>query len=161
MHDLYTHTLTRIDGTTHSLRDYAGSVLLIVNVASRCGYTPQYAALEALWLEYRAQGLVVLGFPCNQFGAQEPAGEADILTFCRTQYDITFPLYAKIDVNGPHAHPLYQHLTQAAPGVLGTRAVKWNFTKFLVDREGAVRARYAPATKPETLAVEIAALLAR
>jgi len=134
-------------------------VLLIVNVASRCGFTPQYAGLQALYEKYRDRGFLVLGFPCNQFGSQEPGSEAEIGAFCNSSYGVTFPLFAKIDVNGNEAHPLYQHLKSEAPGVLGTEAIKWNFTKFLVDRQGGVVKRYAPKEEPQDIASDIEALL--
>ena len=156
---VYDFKAKTIDGREMPLSSYQGKVLLIVNVASRCGYTPQYAGLEALWRQYRDRGLVVAGFPCNQFGAQEPGDEAAIGQFCATTYDVTFPLFAKIDVNGESAHPLYGYLKAAAPGVLGTEGIKWNFTKFLVDRAGNVAARYAPATNPEDIAKDIDQLL--
>lgn len=159
LYALSTLSAQRLDGGEQSMQAYADKVLLIVNVASRCGYTPQYAGLEALWRRYRDRGLVVLGFPCNQFGAQEPGDETAIGEFCATTYAVTFPLFAKIDVNGDNAHPLYRHLKSAAPGVLGTEGIKWNFTKFLVDRAGKVAARYAPATKPEDIAKDIERLL--
>ncbi len=150
----------RIDKTEELLSVHAGKVLLIVNVASRCGFTPQYAGLELLWREYGARGLVVMGFPCNQFGAQEPGNAAEIASFCSTTYDVSFPLYAKIEVNGAGAHPLYQYLKHAAPGLLGTEAIKWNFTKFLVGRQGQVIDRFAPGTTPAEMAKQIEALLA-
>ena len=159
MPSVYDFSARRIDGTEQALSDFAGQVLLIVNVASQCGFTPQYAGLEALWRKYRDRGLVVLGFPCNQFGAQEPGSEAEIAMFCSTRYDVTFPLFAKIAVNGEQAHPLYQHLKAAVPGVLGTEAIKWNFTKFLVDRQGRVVSRHAPTTAPADLEREIETLL--
>ena len=149
----------RLDGSEQALADYRGQVLLIVNVASRCGFTPQYAGLEALYRKYRDRGFAVLGFPCNQFGAQEPGTEADIQGFCSTNYDVSFPMFAKIDVNGDGAHPLYRHLKGEKPGVLGTEAIKWNFTKFLVNRNGEVVRRYAPNDKPEAIDADIAALL--
>ena len=149
----------RLDGKQQSLADYRGQVLLIVNVASRCGFTPQYTGLEALYRKYQDRGFAVLGFPCNQFGAQEPGTEADIQAFCSTTYDVSFPMFAKIDVNGENAHPLYRHLKGEQPGVLGTEAIKWNFTKFLVDRTGKVVRRYAPNDKPEDIDADIAALL--
>lgn len=158
---IHTLKVTAIDGTRTSLAAYAGSVLLIVNVASQCGFTPQYAGLEALWRTYRKRGLAVLGFPCDQFGHQEPGDEAEIGRFCATAYDVTFPLFAKIEVNGDKTHPLYRLLKKAAPGLLGTEAVKWNFTKFLVDAEGEVLGRYAPVTKPQELEAEIVHLLPR
>jgi glutathione peroxidase len=134
--------LTRLNGQTENLRDYAGKVLLVVNVA--CGFTPQYKELQALYEEVKDAGLEILGFPCNQFGGQEPGSAEDIAQFCESRFGVTFPLFAKTDVNGPHAHPLYQHLKSAAPGILGTEAIKWNFTKFLINREGNVVERYAP-----------------
>jgi glutathione peroxidase len=149
----------RLDGTERDLSEFSGQVLLIVNVASRCGFTPQYRGLEALYRKYRERGFTVLAFPCNQFGAQEPGNEAEIGAFCSSSYDVTFPLFGKIDVNGPGAHPLYQWLKHAKPGVLGTEAIKWNFTKFLVDRAGRVVSRHAPRDLPEGLAARIEALL--
>jgi glutathione peroxidase len=146
-------------GGMQSLADYAGKVLLIVNTASHCGFTPQYAGLEALYERYRERGLVVLGFPCNQFGAQEPGDSGEIASFCQKNYGVSFPMFARIEVNGDHAHPLYQYLKQAAPGLLGSEAIKWNFTKFLVDRAGEVVQRYAPATAPDSLARDIEELL--
>ena len=151
----------RLDGSEQALADYRGQVLLIVNVASRCGFTPQYAGLEALYRKYRDRGFAVLGFPCNQFGAQEPGTEADIQGFCSTNYDVSFPMFAKIDVNGDGAHPLYRHLKGEKPGVLGTEAIKWNFTKFLVDGEGNVVERYAPKDEPASIAPDIEKLLAQ
>jgi len=136
--------LTRLNGQTENLRDYAGKVLLVVNVASACGFTPQYKELQALYEEVKDAGLEILGFPCNQFGGQEPGSAEEIAQFCESRFGVTFPVFAKTDVNGPHAHPLYQHLKSAAPGILGTEAIKWNFTKFLINREGDVVERYAP-----------------
>jgi glutathione peroxidase len=156
---LHAITARRLDGSTRDLAEFRGKVLLIVNVASRCGFTPQYTGLEALQRRYQDLGFAVLGFPCNQFGAQEPGTEAEIGAFCRSTYDVSFPLFAKIDVNGDNAHPLYQHLKSAQPGILGTEAIKWNFTKFLVDREGRVVKRFAPKDTPEDIAKEIEALL--
>ena len=147
-----------IAGTERSLAAYRGSVLLIVNVASRCGFTPQYAGLEALHRKYRDRGFEVLGFPCNQFGAQEKGSEAEIAQFCSRNYGVTFPMFAKIDVNGPKAHPLYAYLKGEKGGLLGS-AIKWNFTKFLVDRSGRVVSRHAPTTTPESLAKDIESLL--
>jgi glutathione peroxidase len=143
MTGIYDFTVTDIHGREHPVRELAGKVLLIVNVASLCRYTPQYTGLETLWRKYRGRGLVVLGFPCNQFGGQEPEDEPEIESFCSDQFDVTFPLFAKIKVNGPGAHPLYRWLKRECPGALRTRAIKWNFTKFLVDREGRVIRRYA------------------
>jgi glutathione peroxidase len=150
-----------IDGRPRRLDAYAGQALLIVNVASRCGFTPQYQGLEALHRAYQGRGLTVLGFPCDQFGHQEPGDEAEIRRFCSLNYDVSFPLFAKIEVNGAHAHPLYRALKQAAPGVLGTQRIKWNFTKFLVDPQGRVLRRYAPATRPERLREDIERALPR
>jgi len=152
-------TVRAADGSAVDLSAYAGRVVLIVNTASQCGFTPQYEGLEALHRRYAGQGLAVLGFPCNQFGAQEPGDAAEIANFCTLTYDVTFPVLAKVQVNGDGADPLFQWLKAEAPGVLGTKAIKWNFTKFLVDRSGRVVARYAPTTKPEELAKDIEALL--
>ena len=146
-------------GEPVSLQAHAGKVLLIVNTASKCGFTPQYAGLEELHRRYAPQGFTVLGFPCNQFGAQEPGDAAEIASFCSLTYDVTFPLFARIDVNGPAADPLFVALKDAAPGLLGSKAIKWNFTKFLVDRDGRVVKRYAPTTKPADIEADIAALL--
>lgn len=146
-------------GGSTTLADYAGKVLLIVNTASQCGLTPQYAELEELYRTYRDRGFVVLGFPCNQFGAQEPGSANEIAEFCASRYQVSFPLFAKIEVNGEHAHPLYRHLKSRARGVLGSEAIKWNFTKFLVDRSGEHIERYAPTTNPRALAADIEALL--
>ena len=159
MSALYDLSARRLDGGEQALAEFRGKVLLVVNVASRCGFTPQYAGLETLWRQYRERGLVVLGFPCNQFGAQEPGDESAIGQFCSTNYDVTFPMFAKIDVNGNATHPLFAYLKSAAPGVLGTEGIKWNFTKFLVDRSGDVVGRFASATKPEDLAPDIERLL--
>ena len=151
MTTLYDFSALDITGRETPLEAYRGKVLLIVNTASKCGFTPQYDGLEALHRELAPRGFAVLGFPCNQFGAQEPGDEAEIANFCRTSYDVSFPMFSKIDVNGPQAHPLYKWLTSEARGILGTRAVKWNFTKFLIDRQGQVVDRFAPADKPEAL----------
>lgn len=158
--DLYAIAVERLDGSTTTLAEYRGRVLLIVNVASRCGLTPQYAGLERLWRQYAVRGLVVLGFPCNQFGGQEPGEAAEIDSFCRTNYDVTFPLFAKLEVNGDGAHPLYRLLKSRAPGFLGSETIKWNFTKFVVDRHGHVVSRHAPTSPPQSLVAEIEALLA-
>jgi len=144
---------------TVDLATYAGQVLLIVNTASQCGFTPQYAGLETLHRRYGKRGLTVLAFPCNQFGAQEPGDAAEIAGFCSLTYDVTFPVFAKVDVNGPGADPLFDALKTTAPGLLGSKAIKWNFTKFIVDRSGRQVRRYAPTTKPEDLAADIEALL--
>jgi glutathione peroxidase len=146
---------TSLDGGAVDLARYRGQALLIVNTASACGFTPQYRGLEQLYRDYAARGLAVLGFPCNQFGAQEPGTEAEIGAFCERNYGVSFPMFAKVDVNGDDAHPLWRHLKASAPGVLGTEAIKWNFTKFLVGRDGTVLKRYAPQTKPEDIAADI------
>ena len=156
---LYEIDARTIDGRTQSLSDYRGKTLLVVNVASQCGFTPQYAGLEALYREFKDRGFAVLGFPCDQFGAQEPGDEAEIATFCSTTYDVTFPMFAKIEVNGPRGHPLFQLLKSSRKGVLGTESIKWNFTKFLVDRNGQVASRHAPSDTPASLRGEIEALL--
>jgi glutathione peroxidase len=148
-----------ITGKERSLKDHEGKVLLIVNVASECGYTPQYAGLEILYKKYKDKGLVVLGFPCNQFGSQEPGTEKEIETFCETRFGVTFPLFSKIDVNGDKAHPLYEFLRSAKPGLLGTEAIKWNFTKFLVDRKGEPVKRFASKDKPEDIEKDIEKLI--
>lgn len=152
-------TAAGIDGTPQPLSGYAGKVLLVVNVASKCGFTPQYAGLQALWQRYRDRGLVVLGFPCDQFGHQEPGSEAEIRAFCSLEYGIDFPMFAKVEVNGPGAHPLWQWLKRQKAGFLGTGAIKWNFTKFLVGRDGQVLSRHAPAEKPESLQAAVEAAL--
>ncbi|TCP37309.1 glutathione peroxidase [Sphingomonas sp. BK235] len=147
------------DGGEQSLADYAGKVLLVVNTASQCGFTPQYAGLEELHRAYAERGLAVLAFPCNQFGAQEPGDAAAIATFCTTRYDVSFPVFSKVEVNGAGADALFERLKRAAPGLLGSRAIKWNFTKFLVARDGETVRRYAPTTAPEALRADIEALL--
>lgn len=159
MTDVIHIPVQRADGTTGDLSPWAGQVMLVVNVASQCGFTPQYAGLEALYRSHRDQGFVVLGFPCNQFGAQEPGDAAEIANFCTTSYDVTFPIFAKIDVNGPDTAPLYAHLKAEAPGLLGTGRVKWNFTKFLLDRSGKVVRRYAPTTRPDAIERDVVGLL--
>ncbi|WP_380878657.1 glutathione peroxidase [Sphingomonas sp. DBB INV C78] len=159
MADIYDFTAQTIEGTEASLGDYRGKVLLIVNTASKCGFTPQYDGLEKLHEAYAERGLAVLGFPCNQFGAQEPGDEAEIANFCTLKYDVKFPMFAKIDVNGDNAHPLYKYLKNQQKGLLGTEGIKWNFTKFLVDRNGQVVDRFAPTTKPEDLRGAIEKLL--
>ncbi|HEY9101283.1 glutathione peroxidase [Chitinimonas sp.] len=156
---VYDFTANRLDGKAESLADYRGKVLLIVNTASECGFTPQYAGLEKLQQQYADRGLVVLGFPCNQFGSQEPGDAAQIGAFCEKNFGVSFPMFEKIDVNGDGAHPLYRHLKSSAKGLLGTEAIKWNFTKFLVDKRGHVVDRFAPTTKPEELTGQIEALL--
>jgi len=157
--DLYDLQAATLDGRQASLADYRGKVLLIVNTASKCGFTPQYDGLEALYRTYRDRGLEVLGFPCDQFGHQEPGDAAAIRDFCSTTFDISFPMFAKVDVNGPAAHPLYAYLKGARRGLFGSKGIKWNFTKFLVDRQGQVIGRYPPATKPAALASAIEKLL--
>jgi len=159
MASIYDYSAKTIDGDEQSLSAYRGKVLLVVNVASKCGFTPQYAGLEALYEQYRERGLVVLGFPCDQFGHQEPGDEAEIRTFCSLHYDVRFPLFAKIDVNGANAHPLYRYLKSEAKGLLGSEAIKWNFTKFLVDRDGTVLRRYAPTDTPESIGRDLAGML--
>ncbi|WP_275627132.1 glutathione peroxidase [Pseudomonas sp. 273] len=150
---------TTIKGEQKTLADFGGKALLVVNTASKCGFTPQYKGLEALWEQYRDKGLMVLGFPCNQFGKQEPGDEGEISQFCELNFGVSFPLFRKIDVNGADAHPLYVQLKKRAPGVLGSQGIKWNFTKFLVSGDGSRVKRFAPLTKPEELAAEIEALL--
>ena len=155
IHDL---TATRNDGTEQPFSAYRGKVLLVVNTASQCGFTPQYQGLQALYQRHRAEGLEILGFPCDQFGHQEPGGDAEIAVFCERNFGVTFPLFKKIEVNGPGTHPVFAHLKQAAPGLLG-QGIKWNFTKFLVDQQGRVVDRYAPATAPEKIEADLVKLL--
>jgi glutathione peroxidase len=155
----YDFAAETLDGVPAPLADYRGKALLIVNTASKCGFTPQYAGLEALWRKYRDRGLVVLGFPCNQFGAQEPGDAAEIASFCSVTYDVSFPMMRKIDVNGPASHPLYAWLKREKKGILGSAGIKWNFTKFLIDREGRVAGRFAPTATPASLEGAIEALL--
>jgi glutathione peroxidase len=157
--NIYDFEVRSLEGETVRMDSYRGKVLLIVNVASHCGFTPQYAGLEALYRRHRDAGLVVLGFPCNQFGGQEPGGEAEIRQFCSSRYEVSFPLFAKIEVNGDHAHPLYAYLKSAQPGLLGSKAIKWNFTKFLVGRNGEVIRRYAPTATPESIESDLLPLL--
>jgi len=159
MNAITDHIVTGADGQPVDLSAYAGKVLLIVNTASKCGFTPQYAGLEALQRRFADKGFAVLGFPCNQFGAQEPGDAEEIRNFCSLTYDVTFPMFAKVDVNGADADPLFTALKKQAPGFLGTGGIKWNFTKFLVDRKGQVVERYAPTTKPEAIEADIAKLL--
>lgn len=159
MTTFYEMTADAITGEKIPMSRYQGQVALIVNVASRCGFTPQYKGLEALYQELKDQGLVVLGFPCNQFGKQEPGSEEEIAQFCELNYGVTFPMFAKVDVNGPHAHPLFELLKEEAPGLLGSEGVKWNFTKFVVDQEGRVLKRFAPKDKPEALKEYLTSLL--
>lgn len=159
MTTVYDFDARSLDGNPVRLQQYAGKALLIVNTASKCGFTPQYTGLEELYERYRDRGLVVLGFPCNQFGEQEPGEAAEIGAFCQKNYGVSFPMFEKIEVNGDAAHPLYHWLKQSAPGLFGSQRIKWNFTKFLLDRSGHVQARYAPVTRPQKLAADIEALL--
>lgn len=159
MKTIYDFKVNTIDGKETTLEQYKGKVMLIVNVASKCGYTPQYAGLETLYKKYKEQGLVVLGFPCNQFSSQEPGSEAEIQNFCRVNFGVTFPMFSKINVNGDNTHPLYSYLKSEQPGILGTETIKWNFTKFLVDKEGKVIERFGSSTKPVSLEEEIESLL--
>jgi glutathione peroxidase len=149
-----------ITGQTVKLADYAGKVVLVVNTASKCGFTPQFEGLEKLWKAYECNGLVILGFPCNQFGGQDPGANDEIASFCQLNYGVSFPMMAKVDVNGAQAHPLYQWLVKEAPGILGTKAIKWNFTKFLIGKNGQVLGRYAPTDTPKGLAADIDKALA-
>jgi glutathione peroxidase len=158
---IYDFSAELLDGRTVSLDEFRGRVLLVVNTASKCGFTPQYAGLEELYRAGKERGFAVLGFPCNQFGAQEPGGAAEIGAFCEKNYGVSFPLFARIDVNGPDAPPLYRFLKKSRPGIFGTERIKWNFTKFLVDRQGRVAGRYAPSAKPEKLAAAVDALLGK
>ena len=160
MTTLYEFQAERLDGRQQDLADYRGQVLLVVNVASECGFTPQYQGLQALQDEYAEQGFRVLGFPCNQFGGQEPGGPEAIAEFCSSRFGVNFPMFAKIEVNGGDAHPVYRFLKESAPGALGTTAIKWNFTKFLLGRDGRVIDRFAPSTRPEALRTAIEKALA-
>jgi glutathione peroxidase len=159
MTDLYDIPLETIDGNKATMADYSNKVLLIVNTASRCGFTPQYAGLETLYRKYKDQGFVVLGFPCNQFGAQEPGEGVQIAEFCEKNYGVSFPMFAKVEVNGAQAHPIFAHLKREAPGLLGSEMIKWNFTKFLLDRAGKVVSRYAPTTTPDEIEHSIIPLI--
>ncbi|KAG0194680.1 hypothetical protein DFQ28_007826 [Apophysomyces sp. BC1034] len=159
MSRLYSFSARSLQGEDISLERYRGKVLLIVNTASECGFTPQYAGLQALYDRYAAHGLEILGFACNQFGKQEPGDAQRIGAFCEKNYQVKFPMFDKIDVNGPNAHPLYRYLTEETPGWLGIEAIKWNFTKFLIDRDGGIVKRYAPVTKPEAIERDIEKLL--
>lgn len=160
MTTIYDFSAVDIKGVEQPLAAYRGQVLLIVNTASKCGFTPQYEGLEALYKQYGAEGLVILGFPCNQFGAQEQGDEAEIERFCSLNFDVSFPMFAKIDVNGPSASPLYNYLKDAAPGIFGSKNIKWNFTKFLIGKEGQVLQRFAPTTKPKDIESAIKKALA-
>jgi glutathione peroxidase len=159
MSSIYDFSAEALNGKVTPLQDFSGQVLLFVNTASKCGFTPQYEGLESLFRKYKERGFTVLGFPCNQFGAQEPGDSSEIAQFCSRTYDVTFPMFAKIDVNGPQAHPIYGYLRTKAKGLLGSEAIKWNFTKFLVDRNGDVIARFAPTAAPRDLEPEIEKLL--
>jgi len=152
---IYEFDAQSTDGVPVKLAQFRGRVLLIVNTASKCGFTPQFEGLEQLWKDYADKGLTVLGFPCNQFGGQDPGADSEIASFCQLNYGVSFPMMAKIEVNGSDAHPLYQYLVKEAPGILGTKAIKWNFTKFLVNREGKVLGRYAPTDTPKSLREDI------
>jgi glutathione peroxidase len=159
MASIYEFNAEDIDGQARSLGDFRGKAILIVNTASKCGFTPQYTGLQALHRKYEDQGLVVLGFPCDQFGHQEPGDESEIRNFCSLNYDVDFPMFSKIEVNGGDAHPLFKFLKKEAKGVLGTEAIKWNFTKFLVDKQGRVVRRYGPTDTPESIEKDLAAVL--
>lgn len=159
MNDIFTINVVTIEGQVTTLDAYRGRVILVVNVASKCGFTSQYDGLEKLYKKYGDQGLVILGFPCNQFGTQEPGSEQEIAHFCHLNYGVTFPMLAKVQVNGDHAHPLFTHLKKKQPGLLGSLTIKWNFTKFLIDRDGKVVERFSPSTKPAALEDKIIALL--
>ncbi|ENV46139.1 glutathione peroxidase [Acinetobacter brisouii] len=160
MTKIYQFEAERLDGHIQSMADYEGKVLLIVNTASKCGFTPQFSGLEKLYQKYRDQGLVVLGFPCNQFGGQDPGSNEEIDNFCKRNYGVSFPMFAKVDVKGPEAHAIFRLLTREAKGILGSQSIKWNFTKFLIGRNGEVINRYAPTTKPESLEQDIERALA-
>lgn len=159
MTSIYDFTMNRLNGQPQKLEDYQGKVVLIVNTASKCGLTPQYEGLEALYKELQDQDFVILGFPCNQFGAQEPGSADDITEFCQVNYGVSFPMFEKIEVNGAGTHPLYQHLKSEKKGLMGSEGIKWNFTKFLVDKQGTVVKRYAPTTTPDKIKADIQALL--
>ncbi|OQA17770.1 MAG: Hydroperoxy fatty acid reductase gpx1 [Chloroflexi bacterium ADurb.Bin360] len=156
---VYDFTVNNIMGLPKSLADYRGKVLLIVNTASKCGFTPQFAGLEELYKKYKDRGLVIMGFPCNQFAEQDPGSNEEILNFCQVNYGVSFPMFDKVDVNGKDAHPLFEYIKKEAPGALGLTAVKWNFTKFLIDRDGKVVQRFAPNSEPASIAPDIEALL--
>lgn len=156
---IYDFRAATISGSEQPLADYKGKVMLIVNTASKCGFTPQFEGLEKIHQQFADEGVVVLGFPCNQFGNQDPGSNSDIESFCQLNYGVSFPMYAKIDVNGPDAHPLYKYLKEEAPGILGSKGIKWNFTKFLINKSGKVVKRYPPQTKPEEIEADIATLL--
>jgi glutathione peroxidase len=156
---IYQFTVNDIQGNPVALADYQGKTLLIVNTASKCGFTPQYTGLESLYEKHKDNGLVILGFPCNQFGSQEPGSDEEIASFCDLTFKVSFPMFSKVDVNGNNAAPLYQYLKKAAPGLLGSKGIKWNFTKFLINKDGEVVKRFAPTDKPEAIEKDIAAIL--
>ena len=158
-HPIYDQKVNRLNGESNDLSEYKGQVLLIVNTASECGFTPQYEGLESLYQQYKNKGFSVLGFPCNQFGKQEPGSSDEIASFCSNRFSVSFPLFEKVDVNGENAHPLFDHLKKQAPGILGSQSIKWNFTKFLVDTEGHVVKRFAPKDKPEAIEKTVAKLV--
>jgi len=160
MSSIFDFEAQTITGQSVKLSDHRGKVILIVNTASKCGFTPQFEGLEKLWKDLGPQGLVILGFPCNQFGGQDPGANDEIASFCQLNYGVSFPMMAKVDVNGPQAHPLYQYLVQEAPGILGTKSIKWNFTKFLIAKDGRVLGRYAPTDAPKGLRADIEKALA-
>lgn len=160
MTTVYDFEAQSITGQSVKLDQFKGQVLLIVNTASKCGFTPQFEGLEGLWKSYQGKGLTVLGFPCNQFGSQDPGSDSEIASFCQLNYGVSFPMMSKVDLNGPNAHPLYQWLVKEAPGILGTKAIKWNFTKFLIGKDGQVLGRYAPTDKPAGLKADIEKALA-
>jgi glutathione peroxidase len=160
MTDIYAFEAVDIKGNNVNLADYRGKVVLVVNTASKCGFTPQFAGLEKLYEKFRDRGFAVLGFPCNQFGKQDPGNNGQIEEFCQLNYGVSFPMFAKIDVNGPETHPLFQHLKTSVPGIFGSENIKWNFTKFLVDKNGKVIERFAPLTKPEDIEQAVVAALA-
>ncbi|CAH0297563.1 MULTISPECIES: glutathione peroxidase [Peribacillus] len=156
---IYEFEVNKINGETISLKEYRGKVMIIVNTASKCGFSPQYDDLQSLYVQYKEDGVVVLGFPCNQFLNQEPGDDLEIDSYCKLNYGITFPMFAKVNVNGKEAHPLFSYLTENAPGVMGSKSIKWNFTKFLIDRNGNIVSRYAPKTKPLEMEEDIKKLL--
>ena len=160
MATIYDFSANRLNSDSEELSNYKGKAVLVVNTASKCGFTPQFEGLESLYKSFQSRGLEILGFPCNQFMKQDPGSAEEIADFCQANYGVTFPMFAKVDVKGESAHPLFQYLTSSAPGLLGSKSIKWNFTKFLVNPEGDVVKRYAPATKPENIAADIEALLA-
>lgn len=159
MSSVYDFETESINGSKKSLADYKGQVLLVVNTASKCGFTPQFEGLENLYKKHKDKGLTILGFPCNQFGKQDPGSNGEIQEFCQLNYGVSFPMHAKVDVNGDDTHPLFQHLKAAAPGIMGSQKIKWNFTKFLIDRDGKVVERFAPATAPEKIEEKIKTML--